>query len=44
MPIRLNDPGEHLAEELKELHMSAAELARNWQVAHISHRLGNVGG
>jgi addiction module HigA family antidote len=29
MAIRLIHPGEHLAEELKELGMSAAELARN---------------
>jgi len=32
MPIRLIHPGEHLAEELKELGMSAAELARNLDV------------
>jgi addiction module HigA family antidote len=32
MPIRLIHPGEHLAEELKELSMSAAELARNLNV------------
>lgn len=32
MPIRLIHPGEHLAEELKELGMSAAELARNLKV------------
>ena len=29
MAVRLIHPGEHLAEELKELGMSAAELARN---------------
>ncbi len=28
MPIPAIHPGEHLAEELRELHMSAAELAR----------------
>jgi len=32
MPMRLIHPGEHLAEELKELGMSAAELARNLDV------------
>jgi addiction module HigA family antidote len=32
MAIRLIHPGEHLAEELKELDMSAAELARNLNV------------
>ena len=28
MPVTPIDPGEHLAEELRELDMSAAELAR----------------
>jgi addiction module HigA family antidote len=32
MAIRLIHPGEHLAQELKELGMSAAELARNLNV------------
>lgn len=32
MAVELIHPGEHLAEELKELRMSAAELARNIQV------------
>ncbi len=32
MAIRLIHPGEHLAEELRELSMSAAELARNLNV------------
>jgi addiction module HigA family antidote len=32
MPIRLIHPGEHLSQELKELGMSAAELARNLSV------------
>jgi antitoxin HigA-1 len=32
MPVRPIHPGEHLAEELKELGMSAAELARNLDV------------
>ena len=32
MASRLIHPGEHLAEELKEIGMSAAELARNLQV------------
>ena len=32
MPITAIHPGEHLAEELKELSMSAAELARNLDV------------
>jgi antitoxin HigA-1 len=32
MAVRLIHPGEHLAEELKELGMSAAELARNLNV------------
>lgn len=32
MPLTLIHPGEHLAEELKELRMSAAELARNLDV------------
>ncbi len=32
MAIALIHPGEHLAEELKELGMSAAALARNLQV------------
>ena len=32
MPITAIHPGEHLAEELKELGMSAAELARNLEV------------
>ncbi len=32
MAVRLIHPGEHLAEELKELGMSAAGLARNLEV------------
>jgi addiction module HigA family antidote len=32
MAVRLIHPGEHLAEELRELSMSAAELARNLNV------------
>ena len=32
MPIRAVHPGEHLAEELKELGMSASELARQLNV------------
>jgi addiction module HigA family antidote len=32
MAVRVIHPGEHLAEELKELGMSAAELARNLDV------------
>ena len=32
MPIIAIHPGEHLAEELKELNMSAAELARQLKV------------
>ena len=32
MSVELIHPGEHLAEELEELGMSAAELARNLQV------------
>ena len=32
MAVRLIHPGQHLAEELKELGMSAAELARNLEV------------
>ena len=32
MSVELIHPGEHLAEELKELGMSAAELARNLKV------------
>src|SRR5437016_7374210 len=32
MPIRVIHPGEHLAEELRELGMSAAELARQLNV------------
>jgi addiction module HigA family antidote len=32
MPLTAIHPGEHLAEELKELSMSAAELARNLDV------------
>ena len=32
MPITLIHPGEHLAEELRELHMSAAGLARQLKV------------
>src|SRR5437868_7441844 len=32
MPITAIHPGEHLGEELKELHMSAAELARKLDV------------
>ena len=32
MAIKLIHPGEHLAQELKELGMSAAELARNLNV------------
>jgi antitoxin HigA-1 len=32
MPITAIHPGEHLAEELEELGMSAAELARQLQV------------
>ncbi len=32
MAVRLIHPGEHLAEELQELGMSAAELARNLNV------------
>ena len=32
MAIRAIHPGEHLAEELKELNMSAAELARQLDV------------
>ena len=32
MPIRAIHPGEHLAEELEELGMSAAELARQLKV------------
>ena len=32
MSVELIHPGEHLAEELKELGMSAAELARNLDV------------
>ena len=32
MAVRLIHPGEHLAEELRELGMSAAELARNLHV------------
>ncbi len=32
MAVRPIHPGEHLAEELKELGMSAAELARNLNV------------
>ena len=32
MAIRAIHPGEHLAEELKELEMSAAELARQLDV------------
>lgn len=32
MAVTLIHPGEHLAEELKELGMSAAELARNLNV------------
>jgi antitoxin HigA-1 len=32
MPIAAIHPGEHLAEELSELEMSAAELARQLQV------------
>src|SRR4051794_20792776 len=32
MPITAIHPGEHLAEELEELGMSAAELARKLQV------------
>ena len=32
MPITAIHPGQHLAEELKELGMSAAELARNLDV------------
>ena len=32
MPVIAIHPGEHLAEELKELHMSAAELARQLDV------------
>jgi addiction module HigA family antidote len=32
MSVRPIHPGEHLAEELKELGMSAAELARNLNV------------
>jgi addiction module HigA family antidote len=32
MPVTATHPGEHLAEELKELGMSAAELARKLDV------------
>jgi len=32
MPVTAIHPGEHLAEELKELKMSAAELARQLKV------------
>jgi antitoxin HigA-1 len=32
MPLTAIHPGEHLAEELEALHMSAAELARNLRV------------
>ena len=32
MPIRVIHPGEHLAEELEELGMSASELARQIKV------------
>jgi addiction module HigA family antidote len=32
MPITAIHPGEHLAEELRELEMSAAELARQLEV------------
>ncbi|MGA7220480.1 MAG: HigA family addiction module antitoxin [Candidatus Sulfotelmatobacter sp.] len=32
MPVTAIHPGEHLAEELKELNMSAAELARQLDV------------
>ena len=32
MSVRLIHPGEHLAEELEQLDMSAAELARNLDV------------
>lgn len=32
MSVRLIHPGEHLAEELEQLGMSAAELARNLDV------------
>jgi addiction module HigA family antidote len=32
MPVTAIHPGEHLAEELKELQMSAAELARQLNV------------
>src|SRR5216684_2940932 len=32
MPITVIHPGEHLAEELRELNMSAAELARQLEV------------
>jgi antitoxin HigA-1 len=32
MPVRAIHPGEHLAEELRELEMSAAELARQLKV------------
>ncbi len=32
MAVRLIHPGQHLAEELRELGMSAAELARNLDV------------
>jgi addiction module HigA family antidote len=32
MPLLAIHPGEHLAEELKELNMSAASLARQLQV------------
>src|SRR6266852_1475400 len=33
MPITVIHPGEHLAEELRELQMSAAELARRLDVS-----------
>lgn len=38
MAVSAIHPGEHLADELKELGMSAAELARNLNVPNTSDR------